>query len=138
MKTNTFTPASYLNSLEGDAKKEMKKFHSIVRKTAPKMRPFVMQSGQSTFLAYGKYEYKTKSGCGGDWFMLGATPRAHGISIYAGAIYTDKKLHEKYTKLIPKGNFGKSCIRLKRLSDIEDKVLTSLIKDSAKGDKMGI
>jgi hypothetical protein len=132
MELAKITPAQYLNSLEGEVKNEMKKLHSIIRKAAPNLKPFITRSGQSTFLGYGKYEYKTKSGCGGDWFILGATPRAHGLSIYAGAIYADKKLHNKYTKLISKGNFGKSCIRVKKLSDIDEKVLIQLVKDSEK------
>ena len=38
---------------------------------------------------------------------------------------------EGYRKRLPKANIGKSCVRFKRLSDLDEEVLRELIRDSA-------
>ena len=38
---------------------------------------------------------------------------------------------ERYRERLPKANIGKSCVRFKRLSDLDEAVLRQLIRDSA-------
>ena len=39
---------------------------------------------------------------------------------------------ERYKKRLPKASIGKSCVRFKRLSDLDTKELQALLKETAR------
>ena len=61
------TPAQYIAKLEEPRKTEVVALDALIRKTAPKLAPFV----HSGVLAYGPWRYKYASGREGDWFRIG-------------------------------------------------------------------
>jgi hypothetical protein len=121
------TPAEYIAKLEEPRKSEVAALDSLIRKLAPGLAPFV----HIGILAYGPWHYKYASGREGDWFHIGVASNQNYISLYVCA--TDGKTYvaEKFKKALPKAKIGKSCVRFKHLSDLDEAALAKLIRESA-------
>lgn len=80
-----------------------------------------------SIIGFGKYHYKYASGHEGDACLTGFSPRKAAISLYImGAVSENQILLSrlgKYKKAV-------GCLYIKRLSDIDKKVLEQLIKES--------
>jgi hypothetical protein len=124
------TPKEYLAALEEPRRSQVAKLDKLVRKSAPKLKPFI----HSGMLAFGPCHYKYASGREGDWFRIGIASNASYISLYACAADERGYVAERYKAQLPKAKIGKSCVRFKKLEDLDLKVLEALIKETAKTD----
>lgn len=80
-----------------------------------------------TMIGFGSYHYKSdRSSQQGDWFLVGFSPRKAAISLY---VYSGGG-KEDLLKELGKFKMGKACIYIKKLSDINEKVLRKLIRSS--------
>lgn len=82
-----------------------------------------------SIVGFGSYHYKYDSGREGDWPVTGFSPRKKDLTLYLMMGY------EKHTELMEKlGKHSgrKSCLYIKRLSDIHIPTLKKLIKVSVK------
>ena len=83
-------------------------------------------------LAYGRYHYRYKTGREGDWQTIGLASRKNYISLYINAFGDGGAyLAESYRDRLPRADIGKSCVRIKRLSDVDEAALTDLIRRAA-------
>ena len=86
-----------------------------------------------SIVGYGRYHYIYKSGREGDFLATGFAPRAQNFSIYIMPGYADFRT---ILDRLGKHKIGKSCLYVKRLSDIDESALKELIsaglKDLAK------
>lgn len=117
------TIAEYINQLEEPRRSEIASLDDLVRKVAPKLKP-TMNYGMP---GYGIYHYKYASGREGDWAVIQIASNKNYISFYVSCINDRGYLAESYKEQLPKASIGKSCIRFKRLSDIDEGVLTEII-----------
>ena len=81
----------------------------------------------ASIVGFGSYHYVYASGKEGDWMVTGFSPRKQAITLYIMAGF------DRYDELMAQlGKFttGKSCLYLKRLSDIDESVLRELITAS--------
>lgn len=78
----------------------------------------------TSIVGFGEYHYKYDSGREGDMLMTGFSPRSQNITIY---IISGFKRYETLMKKLGKHKTGKSCLYVKRLSDIDLDVLKELI-----------
>ncbi len=122
------TPAEYIAQLDEPRKSDVAALDALIRKTAPKLEPFI----QMGMLAYGPYHYKYASGREGDWFRIGIASNKNYISLYVAACTDKGYVAETYKKALPKASIGKSCVRFKRLSDLDPASLKKLIREGAK------
>ena len=76
-------------------------------------------------VGFGDYHYKYDSGREGDFFRLGFSSRVQNISIYIMPGYQD--FNDELTRL-GKHKMGKSCLYIKRLSDVNEAVLIDIMK----------
>ncbi len=81
----------------------------------------------SSIIGFGSYHYKYDSGREGDMMLTGFSPRKQNLSLFIMAGFTK---YEKLMQKLGKYKTGKSCLYIKRLSDINMDVLTELIKAS--------
>jgi hypothetical protein len=80
-------------------------------------------------VGYGQYHYKYASGREGDYMLTGFAPRKQALTIYIMPGFDDfKSLMQKLGKY----KTGKSCLYIKRLTDIDAIILERLIVDSVK------
>ena len=80
-------------------------------------------------IGFGRYTYRYASGQTGEWLKTGFAPRKQNITIYIMA-YLDN--FPEIMQRLGKVKTGKSCIYIKRLSDIDMRVLEELIRQSLK------
>src|SRR5690606_29112672 len=82
--------------------------------------------GTSIF-GFGNYHYKYASGHEGDAPILGFSPRKAAISLYVSTGAPDQ---EHLLEGLGKFKMGKACIYIKKLSDIDQEKLKTLMKDT--------
>jgi uncharacterized protein YdhG (YjbR/CyaY superfamily) len=127
-KTNAKTHQQYIAEVEDKRRGDIQRLHDLVLETAPELEP-TMEFGM---LGYGKYAYKYASGRSGEWMKIGIANNKQYISLYCCAADENGYVAEQYKERLPKANIGKSCVRFKRLSDLDEEILKELIKDCAK------
>ena len=93
---------------------ELEALDRAIREAAPSLAPTAGGGG----LGYGHYWYRYASGREGDWFALSLVPRKGNVALYLGPGGV-----ERWADRLPKGACGKSCIRLKKASDMPEDVL---------------
>lgn len=120
------TPQEYISMLEEPRKSEIKKLHAFIKKSAPKLKPYL----EGSIIGYGKFPYKSKSGREGEWFVLGLANQKNYISIYSCAMKDGQYLAEKSKPILGKASIGKSCIRYKKIEDIPWEQLKKVLKES--------
>lgn len=78
-----------------------------------------------SIVGFGEYHYKYESGREGDFLRIGFSSRAQNISIYIMPGYQD--FDEELSRL-GKHKMGKSCLYIKRLSDVDQTVLKEIMQ----------
>ena len=82
-----------------------------------------------SIVGFGSYHYKYASGREGDWPVTGFSPRKKDLTLY---IMMGFEKHHELMEKLGKHSTGKSCLYIKRLSDIHAPTLKKLIKLSVK------
>ena len=78
-----------------------------------------------SIVGFGTYHYKYESGREGDWPKTGFSPRKKDLTLY---IMMGFEKQTELMKQLGKHSTGKSCLYIKRLSDIHIPTLKKLIK----------
>jgi hypothetical protein len=121
------TPDEYLARLEEPRRTEVTRLHRLIRSTVPTLEPGILGG----MLAYGPVHYRYASGREGDAARVAVASNASSISLYAFAADEGGWVAERYRERLPKAKVGKSCVRFKRLDDLDVKVLQQLLKEAA-------
>lgn len=80
-----------------------------------------------SIVGFGEYHYRYASGRQGDWPLVAFSPRKQNLTLYIMAGF------EAYDSLMSKlGKYktGKSCLYLKKLSDVHQETLRELVRQS--------
>jgi hypothetical protein len=80
-----------------------------------------------SIIGFGTYHYRYDSGHEGDAPLLGFSPRKAAISLY---VFTGLEEHAHLLDGLGKYTMGKSCIYIKRLSDIDLNRLKKVMQTS--------
>lgn len=81
----------------------------------------------AAIVGFGRYHYRYDSGREGDGAVTAFSPRRTGISVYLTAAGPDQAA---LLARLGRHTMGKSCLTLRRLSDVDPAVLEALIADS--------
>ncbi len=82
-----------------------------------------------SIVGFGSYHYKYASGREGDWPMTGFSPRKKDLTLY---LMMGFEKHGELMEKLGKHSASKSCLYIKRLSDIHLPTLKKLVKVSLK------
>jgi hypothetical protein len=119
----------FINSIEDEEKRadsfEILKIMKQVTKEEPKM-------WGSSIIGFGNVHYKYDSGREGDWFLTGFSPRNQNLTLYVIGSF---KPHVDLLNKLGKHKTGVGCLYIKKLQDVDIKVLKELIKQSVKAAK---
>ena len=125
-KQTTASVEDFINAVKDENMREdcwaVVKLMKDLTKAEPKM-------WGPSIVGFGLYTYKYASGRGGDWPLTGFSPRKQYLTLYVMPGF------DEYDELMDKlGKFtcGKSCIYVKRLSDLHLPTLKKLITASIK------
>ena len=118
---NDASVTAFLNAVKDDQKREdsFKILEMMERLSgyAPKM-------WGTSIVGFGEYHYKYESGREGDMCRIGFSPRAQNLTLYMITGYSKKG--DELSRL-GKHKLGKSCLYIKRLSDVDETVLEEMI-----------
>jgi uncharacterized protein YdhG (YjbR/CyaY superfamily) len=125
--TTATTPEEYIGALDEPRRSEIEQLHDLIRATVPELEPHILGG----MLAYGRYHYKYASGREGDWSIIALASNKNYISLYASASTESGYVAEKYKDALPKANIGKSCIRFKKVADLDTDVIKKILRESS-------
>jgi hypothetical protein len=91
-----------------------------VTKSEPKM-------WGASIVGFGHYHYKYASGRENDWFQIGFSPRKNDLTLY---FCDGLQQHTESLQQLGKCKSSVSCLYVKRLADLDLRVLKQLMKDS--------
>jgi uncharacterized protein DUF1801 len=80
-----------------------------------------------SIVGFGRHRYKYDSGREGEWMLTGFSPRKSELTLY---IMPGFEPFPDLMKRLGKFKTGKSCLYIKKLEDIDVKVLKELITKS--------
>lgn len=119
--------AEFLAALPDDRRPILQAVHDLIRTTAPTLQPAMWNA----MIGYGSYHYRYASGREGDWPVIGLANQKRYVSVYLCATVDGAYLPEANAHRLGKVSVGKSCIRFRRLTDLDLDVLAELIRTAA-------
>jgi hypothetical protein len=122
------TPAEYVAAVDDKRRPDIAALDALIRTHAPELEPVVMGG----MLGYGPFHYRYASGREGDACKLSIASNASYISLYCFAADDDGYVAERYADRLGKASIGKSCVRFKKLADLDETALVALIEQTAK------
>ena len=82
-----------------------------------------------SIVGFDRYHYKYASGHEGEMCLVGFSPRKSDLTLY---IMPGFEAYEPLMKKLGKYKTGKSCLYIKRLEDVDTKVLAELVERAVK------
>lgn len=131
---NMFKPVNaksvkeYIGMLNPERKEAIEYLHKLIQETAPSLKSHFAYN----MLGYGKFKYLNYKKEEIDWPIVALASQKNYISLYVCAVDDGAYVAEKYKDKLGKVSVGKSCIRFKKLEDLNLEVLEELLKVAAK------
>jgi hypothetical protein len=125
-KENKASVSAFLKAIPDKQRRDDARAVAEMMKAVTKSDP---KMWGTSIVGYGSQHYKYASGREGDWFRTGFSPRKDTLTLYITSSF------EQYPDLMAKlGKYktGKSCLHIKRLTDVDMRVLKQLIARSLK------
>jgi len=82
-----------------------------------------------SIVGFGRYGYRRASGKEAEWFLTGFSPRVGTLTLY---IMTGFPRHRSLMKQLGRHSTGRSCLYIRRLSDVDVPTLKRLVKESVR------
>jgi hypothetical protein len=117
---------AHIDRLPEPRRVDVRRLHELIRATVPGLEPTM----DARMLGYGPYHYRYASGREGDGVQVGLASNKHDISLYVVAADESGYLAERYAERLGKASCGRSCIRFKRLDDIDLDVVRQLLREA--------
>lgn len=127
------TMTGYLQAISEPRRSDVKTLHEFIKQTVRRLRPHFAYN----MLGYGSFAYTSASGTKGEWPVIALASQKNYISVYVCSVRDGKYVAELYRRDFPKANIGKSCIRFRRLADIDLKKLAVVLKVAEKNPGLG-
>lgn len=122
------TIEEYFDQLPPERRQPIEKLHAFIQKVAPSLKPHFAYN----MLGYGSFKYKNHKKELIDWPTVSLANQKNYISLYVCSLEDGQYVAEKYKDELGKVSVGKSCIRFKKLEDLDLKGLEKVIKKAAK------
>jgi hypothetical protein len=125
-KVSKASVEDFLNTIEDEQKRkdcfEISKIMTQVTKEKPKM-------WGASIVGFGTYHYKGASGREGDWMLTGFSPRKQNLTLYLMGGFD---MHKDLLKKLGKFKTSVGCLYIKKLDDVDKKVLKQLVTQTVK------
>ncbi|MDH3747029.1 MAG: DUF1801 domain-containing protein [Gammaproteobacteria bacterium] len=118
--------SAFIDAIEdGQKKKDAKKIAAMMRKATGRRA----KMWGTQIVGFGSYYYTNTAGKDFEWPLIGFSPRKQALSVY---IMPGVSRFDGLLKKLGKYKNGKSCLYIKRLSDVDERVMERLINESVK------
>jgi hypothetical protein len=132
--TKVKSVAEYIDSVSPGRREMIVFLHKFIRKTVPKLKPHFA----SNMLGYGSFPYLNYKKEMISWPVVAMANQKQYVSVYVCALKDGEYIAEKYKKKLGKVNVGRSCIRFKKLEDVNLPALAKVLKEAAKNPGLSI
>ena len=123
-KASDASVSAFLQSVDGEQKHRDARDILALMKEETGKRP---RMWGTSIVGFGSYHYKYQSGREGDWLVTGFSPRKQNLAVY---IVPGFSRYSTLMSRLEKYKTGKSCLYLRRLGDVDQKVLRQLVTRS--------
>ena len=127
-KQNNRSVTQFIENIDNASKREdsFKLLEIIENITGTKPKMWGNESNPDFMIGFGKYTYKRKGGKEEfEWFKLGFAPRKTKLTLY---LTCDINQHKDLLENLRKCKWGKGCLYINKLDDVNLKVLSELIE----------
>ncbi len=125
-KVNDASVEGFLNSIKDEQTRadciDILRLMKQVTKEEPKM-------WGASIVGFGSYHYKSASGREGDWMLTGFSPRKQNLTPY---LMSGFDAHADLLKKLGKHKTSVGCLYIKKLEDVDKKVLKELVVETVK------
>lgn len=105
---------SYLAAVPKERKEDILFLHNFIKKTVSKLKPHFAYN----MLGYGSFPYRNYKHEQILWPTIALANQKNYISLYVCAVENGKYIAEKNKKDLGKVSVGKSCIRFRKIADL--------------------
>lgn len=123
-KNDANSVEEYLKLVPADRKKDIDFLHGFIQKAVPKLKTHFA----SNMIGYGSFYYLDSKKQKREWPIIALANQKNYITIYVCTIIADKVAAEKYKKELGKLTKGLSCIRFKKIEEINLETLKTVLK----------
>lgn len=114
----------YIALLPGERREPIEFLHAFIQKTCPSFQPHFAYN----MLGYGSFKYKNYKKELIDWPVVALASQKNYISLYVCAVSDGEYIAEKNKHKLGKVSVGKSCIRFKKIEDLNLNTLKAVLK----------
>jgi uncharacterized protein YdhG (YjbR/CyaY superfamily) len=131
---NMFKPSKeksvkeYIDTLPPERRAIVEELHALIQDVAPTLKPHFA----ANMLGYGSFPWRNYKKEMIEWPVIAVASQKNYISMYVCAVVNGKYVAETHKKDLGKVSVGKSCIRFKKLSDVNLATLKKVIKIAEK------
>lgn len=131
---NMFKPVNaknkdeYMAMLPEERKKILTEIDKVIRTEAPELKDFFAYN----MPGYGAFDYVNYKKENIKWPVISMASQKNYVSVYVCAVLDGEYVAEKYKDTLGKVSVGKSCIRFKKLEDLDLDTFKKVVKLAAK------
>lgn len=118
------TISEYVEMLPPERRKVIEFVDAFIQKTAPSLKPHFAHN----MLGYGSFKYRNYKNEIIDWPTIALASQKNYISLYVCSVQDGEYVAETHKDKLGKVSVGKSCIRFKKIEDVNLHELELLIK----------
>jgi Domain of unknown function (DU1801) len=123
-RATTASVDAYIEAIEDESRRKDCRVLAKLMSTATKRKPVMWGTG---IVGFGNYHYRYDSGREGDMCLAGFSSRKGDISVY---LVADFPARDELLAALGKHKMAKACLYIRRLGDIDLKVLKQLVAGS--------
>jgi len=114
----------YFDMLPPERREPLEFLHKFIQKVAPSLKPHFAYN----MLGYGSFKYKNYKKEIIDWPTVSLASQKNYISLYICSVDNGEYVAEKHKAELGRVSVGKSCIRFKKIDDLNLKTLEKVLK----------
>ena len=122
------TVEEYIANVPPERKDIIEFIHKFIQKAAPSLKPHFAYN----MLGYGSFPYVDYKKREIEWPIVALANQKQYVSVYVCAVEDGEYIAEKNADKLGKVSVGKSCIRFKKLEDLNLDEMEKVIKAAAK------
>lgn len=126
--TKAKTAKDYFAALPNERREAVEFLDAFIKKTAPSLKPNFIYN----MPGYGSFKYLNSKKQTLDWPVVALASQKNYISLYVCAVENGEYIAEKYKDTLGKVSVGKSCIRFKKIEDLDMEGLKKVIRLAVK------
>lgn len=119
----------YIALLNDERREIIETLDKLIKDTVPEQKRWFAYN----MLGYGKFDYLDYKKQKGQWPVIALASQKNYVSLYVCAIDSENDrqyIAEKYEKDLGKVSVGKSCIRFKKLDDLNLEVVKKALEEA--------